>query len=154
MFFSKLRLFRQLFKSYSRYTEDRIGEQWGLYFFLVNKSAFSAVIDVLICEMATDGKNCVGHNEMYEHILVPTSTPQSLLGKTVRVVITGVSKFYMTSLIVKNNHRNSMVCTFVFVLIILYILFKFLLNCLWWIFWTINKIIRINEEYNAEILNV
>ncbi|MFH4982240.1 hypothetical protein AB6A40_008949 [Gnathostoma spinigerum] len=74
----------QYFRSYSRYTPDRIGEE----------------CDVLVCETATDGVHFVGHNKYYEHILVP-SDDKSLFGKVIRVQITGVSKFHMKSKVIK-----------------------------------------------------
>lgn len=56
------------FRSYSRYTPDRIGQ----------------VEEVLVCELATDGVHYVGHNKSYEHILVP-ATDDSIMGKYVKV---------------------------------------------------------------------
>ncbi|CAJ0577562.1 unnamed protein product, partial [Mesorhabditis spiculigera] len=69
----------KLFRSYSRYDDSRIGEE----------------MDVLVCEMASDGVHGVGHNKNYEHILVPN--PDQVMGQWVRVRITGVSKFHMSS---------------------------------------------------------
>lgn len=53
----------KLFHSYTRYTDDRIGE----------------IHDCLICEKAKDGVNYVGHNKSYEQILIPSD--EDLLGK-------------------------------------------------------------------------
>ncbi|VDN01510.1 unnamed protein product [Thelazia callipaeda] len=69
-----------LFRSYSRYGKDRIGEKHS----------------VLVCEMATDGKHYVGHNKYYEHFLI--ASENCLLGRWVEVRITDVSKFYMRAL--------------------------------------------------------
>ena len=73
----------KLFHSYTRYTEDKIGQ----------------IHDVLICEKATDNTHYVGHNKSYEHILVPAYGTDDLLGKRVTVQITEVSKFHMKSVI-------------------------------------------------------
>uniref|UniRef100_A0A914R0I7 tRNA-t(6)A37 methylthiotransferase n=2 Tax=Panagrolaimus davidi TaxID=227884 RepID=A0A914R0I7_9BILA len=74
----------KLFHSYTRYTEDKIGQ----------------IHDVLICEKATDNTHYVGHNKTYEHILVPAYGTDDLLGKRVTVQITEVSKFHMKSCII------------------------------------------------------
>ncbi|KAK0425009.1 hypothetical protein QR680_008978 [Steinernema hermaphroditum] len=66
-----------LFRSYSRYGEDRIGQEY----------------EVLVCETASDKIHLVGHNKSYEHILVPNRP--GLLGTTTRVRVTEVSKFHM-----------------------------------------------------------
>ncbi|TKR93673.1 hypothetical protein L596_008086 [Steinernema carpocapsae] len=66
-----------LFRSYSRYEDDRIGKEY----------------DVLVCETASDKVHLVGHNKSYEHILIPNRP--DLLGTTTRVRITEVSKFHM-----------------------------------------------------------
>ena len=71
----------RLFKSYSRYTLERIG----------------TVERVLICERATDGVHYVGHNKHYEHVLVPPCEGRQLEGHWADVRITSVSKFYMKS---------------------------------------------------------
>ncbi|EYC30323.1 hypothetical protein Y032_0005g2578 [Ancylostoma ceylanicum] len=68
-----------LFREYSRYTPERIGEEH----------------DVLVCEMATDGVHAVGHNKCYEHFLVPYYN--GLMGTWVRVRIVEVAKFHMRS---------------------------------------------------------
>ncbi|CAD6184486.1 unnamed protein product [Caenorhabditis auriculariae] len=70
-------LMSELFRSYSRYTEERIGE----------------VHDVLICEKASDGKHVVGHNKSYEHILVTADAAP--MGGWVKVKVRDVSKFCM-----------------------------------------------------------
>uniref|UniRef100_A0AC35UAF2 tRNA-t(6)A37 methylthiotransferase n=1 Tax=Rhabditophanes sp. KR3021 TaxID=114890 RepID=A0AC35UAF2_9BILA len=68
-----------LFHSYSRYNEARIGETHR----------------ILVCEQAADGINLVGHNKNYEHILV--ANEDNIAGKWVDVKITEVSKFGMKS---------------------------------------------------------
>ncbi|XGW24081.1 hypothetical protein V3C99_005914 [Haemonchus contortus] len=68
-----------LFREYSRYTPERIGEEHN----------------VLVCEMATDGKHAVGHNKCYEHFLVPYH--DGIMGSWVRVRIVEVAKFHMRS---------------------------------------------------------
>lgn len=78
----------ELFRSYSRYTADRVGEEH----------------DVLICEKATDGVHYVGHNKSYEHLLVP-GDGRDLLGCHARVRVTEVSKFYMKSVLVSSEPR-------------------------------------------------
>lgn len=72
----------ELFRGYTRYTEDRIGE----------------IHDCLVCEKATDGVYFVGHNKSYEQILIPSD--RDLLGTRVKVEITEVSKFHMKSRII------------------------------------------------------
>lgn len=62
----------ELFRSYTRYTEDRIGE----------------IHDCLVCERATDTIHFVGHNKSYEQILIPSD--EDILGKRVKVEITEV----------------------------------------------------------------
>jgi len=79
----------ELFHSYRRYKPDRIG----------------MVYDVLICEVATDGKSFVGHNKCYEHILVPRREGEDLLGKWAKVKITEVAKFYMKSEIIETEKK-------------------------------------------------
>ncbi|PAV62531.1 hypothetical protein WR25_00158 [Diploscapter pachys] len=79
----------KLFRGYRRYTEDRIGE----------------VHEVLVCEMAKDEVHAVGHNKCYEHILVPN--PQQVMGKVVKVRITGAFKFHMTSELVDADNGIS-----------------------------------------------
>jgi len=69
-----------LFRSYSRYEADRIGNEY----------------DVLVCETASDKVHLVGHNKSYEHILV--ANRPGLLGTTTRVRITEVSKFHMKAI--------------------------------------------------------
>lgn len=76
-----------LFRSYSRYTPERIGE----------------IHNVLVCELATDRHHYVGHNKNYEHFLIPSKT--SLLGCWVNVKIVEVSKFYMKADIVAERNR-------------------------------------------------
>ncbi|CAD5206547.1 unnamed protein product [Bursaphelenchus okinawaensis] len=76
----------ELFKSYSTYNEDRIGN----------------VYKVLVCERATDKVNYVGHNKAYEHILI--SSNKDLMGKWVVVKITEVSKFYMKGRVVDQQN--------------------------------------------------
>ncbi|VDN32424.1 unnamed protein product [Gongylonema pulchrum] len=66
-----------LFRSYSRYNKNRIGEKHR----------------VLVCELATDRQHYVGHNKCYEHFLIPSQ--KCLLGSWVHVRIVDVSKFYM-----------------------------------------------------------
>uniref|UniRef100_A0A0N5A9E3 tRNA-t(6)A37 methylthiotransferase n=1 Tax=Syphacia muris TaxID=451379 RepID=A0A0N5A9E3_9BILA len=56
------------FRSYSRYTADRIGR----------------IEEVLVCERATDGVHYVGHNKSYEQILVP-ALDNTIMGKFVKV---------------------------------------------------------------------
>lgn len=80
----------ELFRSYTRYTSEKIGQ----------------IHDVLICEMATDGVHYVGHNKSYEHILVPTINGHDLLGKWAKVKITEVAKFYMKSVILEADRGN------------------------------------------------
>uniref|UniRef100_A0A1I8EWV1 tRNA-t(6)A37 methylthiotransferase n=1 Tax=Wuchereria bancrofti TaxID=6293 RepID=A0A1I8EWV1_WUCBA len=71
-----------LFRSYSRYNKERIGEKHR----------------VLVCELATDQQHYVGHNKYYEHFLIPSK--KCLLGKWVQVRITDVSKFYMKAVLI------------------------------------------------------
>ncbi|VDO32368.1 unnamed protein product [Brugia timori] len=71
-----------LFRSYSRYNKERIGEKHR----------------VLVCELATDQQHYVGHNKHYEHFLIPSK--KCLLGKWVQVRITDVSKFYMKAVLI------------------------------------------------------
>lgn len=78
-----------LFREYSRYTNDRVGE----------------VHRVLVCEKASDGEHLVGHNKQYEHILVPAAMDR--LGSWMDVRITGVSKFHMMSEIVGEENQES-----------------------------------------------
>lgn len=61
--------------------------------------------DVLICEVATDGKSFVGHNKCYEHILVPKREGEDLLGRWAKVKITEVAKFYMKSEIIETETK-------------------------------------------------
>lgn len=74
-----------LFRSYSRYDKERIGERHR----------------VLVCELATDQEHYVGHNKYYEHFLIPAQ--KCLLGKFVEVRIVEVSKFYMKAVLVKSD---------------------------------------------------
>ncbi|VBB33366.1 unnamed protein product [Acanthocheilonema viteae] len=74
-----------LFRSYSRYDKERIGERHR----------------VLVCELATDRQHYVGHNKYYEHFLI--SAKKCLLGKWVEVRITEVSKFYMKAVLVTDD---------------------------------------------------
>jgi len=68
------------------------------------------ICDVLICEKATDGRHFVGHNDFYEHILVPP-TGNDLLGQRIRVKIVEVSKFYMKSIILDECSSNKEMST-------------------------------------------
>uniref|UniRef100_A0A0N5BTL0 tRNA-t(6)A37 methylthiotransferase n=1 Tax=Strongyloides papillosus TaxID=174720 RepID=A0A0N5BTL0_STREA len=118
-------LMTDLFNTYSRYDESRIG----------------GVEKVLVCEVATDKSHLVGHNKTYEHILVPYK--DGLLGKWVEVEITGVSKFHMKSkiigegedvkekVIIKKESDNSKnliqkITLYSFIVIFISILLKFL----------------------------
>lgn len=74
-----------LFRSYSRYNKERIGERHR----------------VLVCELATDQQHYVGHNKCYEHFLIHAK--KCLLGKWVEVRIVEVSKFYMKAVLVTGN---------------------------------------------------
>uniref|UniRef100_A0A0N4ZES2 tRNA-t(6)A37 methylthiotransferase n=1 Tax=Parastrongyloides trichosuri TaxID=131310 RepID=A0A0N4ZES2_PARTI len=78
-----------LFNTYSRYDESRIGN----------------IERVLVCETATDKIHLVGHNKTYEHILVPYK--EDLLGKWVEVEIVEISKFHMKGKFIDNNNNNS-----------------------------------------------
>ncbi|VDM55883.1 unnamed protein product [Angiostrongylus costaricensis] len=83
-----------LFRSYSRYTPGRIGEEH----------------EVLVCEMASDGVNAVGHNKCYEHFLLPYR--EGVMGNWIRVRITEVSKFYMRSVLCGSiDDRNKLTLT-------------------------------------------
>ncbi|KAJ1354963.1 hypothetical protein KIN20_012067 [Parelaphostrongylus tenuis] len=73
-----------LFREYSRYTPERIGEEH----------------EVLVCEMASDGVNAVGHNKCYEHFLLPYR--EGMMGNWTRVRVVEVSKFYMRSVLCDN----------------------------------------------------
>ncbi|CAB3408006.1 unnamed protein product [Caenorhabditis bovis] len=68
-------LMSELFRSYTRYPESRIGE----------------IHDVLVTEIAADKVSGVGHNKSYEQILVPLDDCK--MGEWIRVEITGVTKF-------------------------------------------------------------
>lgn len=78
-----------LFHSYTRYTDDRIGE----------------IHDCLVCEMAKDGINFVGHNKSYEQILIPPV--RDLLGQRVKVQIVEVSKFHMKAKILEDSNEST-----------------------------------------------
>ncbi|CAJ0963960.1 unnamed protein product, partial [Mesorhabditis belari] len=78
----------RLFRSYSRYEESRVGE----------------VMDVLVCELASDKLHAVGHNKNYEHVLVPD--PGEVMGKWVKVRIVGVSKFHMLGERIAADEKN------------------------------------------------
>ncbi|KAK5981764.1 hypothetical protein GCK32_008402, partial [Trichostrongylus colubriformis] len=77
-----------LFREYSRYTPERIGEEH----------------DVLVCEMATDGVHAVGHNKCYEHFLVPYY--DGIMGSWVRVRVVEVAKFHMRSELCKKAKES------------------------------------------------
>lgn len=79
-----------LFHSYTRYTNDRIGE----------------IHDCLVCEMAKDGVNFVGHNKSYEQILIPPG--RDLLGQRVKVKIVDVSKFHMKGQIIEDKSTKEL----------------------------------------------
>ncbi|VDK76734.1 unnamed protein product [Onchocerca ochengi] len=66
-----------LFRSYSRYDKERIGEKHR----------------VLVCELATDRLHYVGHNKYYEHFLIPSK--KCLLGSWVEVLF-GSDDFIVT----------------------------------------------------------
>lgn len=106
----------EVFKSYSTYTEDKIG----------------STCRVLVCEMATDKKQYVGHNKSYEHLLI--SSDKDLMGKWVNVRITEVSKFYMKAEIVngekKKKERVMKEVTVPFKLIVMPVVICFLLYLL------------------------
>lgn len=74
-----------LFRSYSRYDKERIGEKHL----------------VLVCELATDQQHYVGHNKYYEHFLIPSK--KCLLGKWVEVRIVDVSKFHMKAVLINGD---------------------------------------------------
>ncbi|VDK42539.1 unnamed protein product [Anisakis simplex] len=80
-------LMSSLFRSYSRYGKDRIGMEY----------------DVLVAEWATDKHHFVAHNKSYEHFLLP-SDDKSILGRVLKVRVTGVSKFHMNAEIVTKEH--------------------------------------------------
>uniref|UniRef100_A0A8R1I5M8 tRNA-t(6)A37 methylthiotransferase n=1 Tax=Caenorhabditis japonica TaxID=281687 RepID=A0A8R1I5M8_CAEJA len=67
----------ELFKSYSRYTSDRVGE----------------VHNVIVTEIAADKLHAVGHNKCYEQILVPLE--HCKMGEWIEVRVTSVTKFSM-----------------------------------------------------------
>ncbi|ULU09920.1 hypothetical protein L3Y34_014348 [Caenorhabditis briggsae] len=69
----------ELFRSYTRFTEDRIGE----------------IHNVLVTEIAADKIHGVGHNKSYEQILVPLE--HCKMGEWIEVRITSVTKFSMIS---------------------------------------------------------
>ncbi|KAF1769411.1 hypothetical protein GCK72_001228 [Caenorhabditis remanei] len=69
----------ELFRSYTRFTEDRIGE----------------IHNVLVTEVAADKLHGVGHNKSYEQILVPLE--HCKMGEWIEVRITSVTKFSMIS---------------------------------------------------------
>ncbi|VDM38133.1 unnamed protein product [Toxocara canis] len=77
-------LMSSLFRSYTRYGSDRVGAEY----------------EVLVAEWATDKLHFVAHNKSYEHFLVP-SDDASILGKVVRVRVTGVAKFHMNAELVR-----------------------------------------------------
>ncbi|KAK6725505.1 hypothetical protein RB195_004061 [Necator americanus] len=78
-----------LFREYSRYTPDRVGEEHH----------------VLVCEMASDGIHAVGHNKCYEHFLVPNY--DGLMGSWVRVRVVEVAKFHMRTELCESPIRSS-----------------------------------------------
>ncbi|CDM63530.1 TRAM domain-containing protein [Caenorhabditis elegans] len=69
----------ELFRSYTRYTDERIGE----------------LHRVLVTEVAADKLHGVGHNKSYEQILVPLEYCK--MGEWIEVRVTAVTKFSMIS---------------------------------------------------------
>ncbi|CAI5438588.1 unnamed protein product [Caenorhabditis angaria] len=102
-------LMSELFRDYTRYPENRIGE----------------IHDVLVTEIAADKVHGVGHNKCYEQILVPLSSCE--MGKWVRVKITSVTKFSMISEILTDSSTSSSSSSFSFVLPVLVLLFTIFL---------------------------
>ncbi|CAI2322532.1 unnamed protein product [Caenorhabditis sp. 36 PRJEB53466] len=75
----------ELFRSYTRFSEDRIGE----------------VHRVLVTEVAADKCHGVGHNKSYEQILVPLES--CTMGEWIDVTIVAVTKFSMISTPISDN---------------------------------------------------
>lgn len=61
------------------------------------------IYTVLVTEISHDKKHYVGHNKFYEQILLPMK--EDLLGKAVRVKITGTSKFSMMGEILDDQNK-------------------------------------------------
>lgn len=61
------------------------------------------IYTALVTEISHDKKHYVGHNKFYEQILLPMK--EDLLGKAVRVKITGISKFSMTGEILDDQNK-------------------------------------------------
>lgn len=75
-----------LFNSYEPYA-DRCGQEYT----------------ILVTDISHDKKYYVGHNQFYEQILVPMKV--KLLGKSVRVRITAVTKFSMIGVLLDSEEQ-------------------------------------------------
>lgn len=80
-----------LFNSYEPYV-DRVGKEYT----------------ALVTDISHDKKFYVGHNKFYEQILLPMK--ENLLGKSVRVRITSVTKFSMQGILL-DDEANWQACS-------------------------------------------